>query len=157
MNNVIQPFYAWRGLVVASPVWYPDLAPSVRELLFRFIERDWFYRAMAYIGRLLAQNGVNVIFAATVNRRLHRDRARQTIERFVEVYVRCSLETCMARDQKGIYKRELAGQATTVPGLQVPYEPPEAPEVTVDTEQQTPVEGVRQIEAHMERLSFLKR
>jgi len=119
-------------------------------------ERDWFYRAMAYIGELLAQNGVNVILAATANRRLHRDRARRAIERFMEVYVRCSLETCMARDQKGTYEKALAGQATTVPGLQVPYEPPKAPEVTVDTEQQTPVEGVQKIEAHMERLSFLK-
>jgi len=36
--DVIQPFYAWRALVVASPMWYPDLAPSVREALFRFIE-----------------------------------------------------------------------------------------------------------------------
>jgi len=36
--SVIQPFYAWRALVVAHPVWYPDLALSVREALFRFIE-----------------------------------------------------------------------------------------------------------------------
>jgi adenylylsulfate kinase len=120
-------------------------------------ERDWFYWAMAYIGGLLTQNGINIIFAASANRRLHRDRARQAIERFVEVYVRCSLEACMARDQKGIYEKALAGQATTLPGLQVPYEPPEVPEVTVDTEQQTSEERVRQIEARMERLSFLRR
>ena len=36
--EVIQPFYAWRGLVVASPIWYPTLAPEVREKLFSFIE-----------------------------------------------------------------------------------------------------------------------
>ncbi len=36
--TVIQPFYAWRALVVASPVWYPHLAPSVREALLRFTE-----------------------------------------------------------------------------------------------------------------------
>lgn len=35
--EVVQPFYAWRGLVVASPVWYPRLAPEVRAALFRFI------------------------------------------------------------------------------------------------------------------------
>jgi len=35
--EVVQPFYAWRGLVVASPVWYPRLALEVRTLLFRFI------------------------------------------------------------------------------------------------------------------------
>lgn len=35
--EVLQPFYAWRGLVVASPVWYPRLAPEVRAALFNFI------------------------------------------------------------------------------------------------------------------------
>jgi len=37
ITEVVQPFYAWRGLVVASPVWYPRLAPEVRAALFRFI------------------------------------------------------------------------------------------------------------------------
>lgn len=36
--SVIQPFYAWRALVVASPIWYPTLAPEVRRKLFNFIE-----------------------------------------------------------------------------------------------------------------------
>lgn len=36
--TVIQPFYVWRALVVAHPVWYPNLDRSVRETLFRFIE-----------------------------------------------------------------------------------------------------------------------
>lgn len=36
--SVIQPFYAWRALVVASPVWYPSLEPSVREALLYFVE-----------------------------------------------------------------------------------------------------------------------
>ncbi|RLI43794.1 aminoglycoside phosphotransferase family protein [Candidatus Bathyarchaeota archaeon] len=38
MLNVIQPFYAWRGLVVASPVWYPNLPLDVRTKLFNFIK-----------------------------------------------------------------------------------------------------------------------
>jgi adenylylsulfate kinase len=118
-------------------------------------ERDWFYRTIAYIGQLLIQNGVNVIFAATANRRRHRDRARQAIERFVEVYVRCSLDTCMARDQKGVYEKAPTGEVTTVPGLQVPYEPPEAPELTVDTERQTPEEARGRIVARLEELSFV--
>jgi len=36
--EVIQPFFAWRGLVVASPVWYPDLNPGVRKKIFNFIQ-----------------------------------------------------------------------------------------------------------------------
>ena len=38
MLDVIAPFYAWRGLVIASPVWYPHLQTSVRKMLFNFIE-----------------------------------------------------------------------------------------------------------------------
>ena len=36
--TVIQPFYAWRGLVVASPIWYPNLSLDVRKKIFRFIK-----------------------------------------------------------------------------------------------------------------------
>ena len=38
MLKVIQPFYAWRGLVVASPIWYPNLSLDVRTKLFNFIK-----------------------------------------------------------------------------------------------------------------------
>jgi aminoglycoside phosphotransferase family enzyme len=36
--DVVQPFYAWRGLVVASPVWYPNLKKGVRTKLLSFIK-----------------------------------------------------------------------------------------------------------------------
>lgn len=46
LNNVIQPFYAWRALVLAHPTWYPNLKREIRQQLFEFIERildvDWF-------------------------------------------------------------------------------------------------------------------
>jgi len=113
-------------------------------------EREWFYRVMVFIGALLVQNGVNVIFAATANRRRYRARAEQVIERFAEVYVRCSLETCMERDGKGIYAKVKAGQVHNVPGLQAPYEPPANPAVVVDTDHQTVTEGVEQIMAWLD-------
>ena len=108
-------------------------------------ERDWFYGVMAWIGWLLVRNGVNVIFDATANKRAYRERARRLIGpgRFMEVYVRCPLEVCMARDVKGIYKMALKGEATTVPGLQVPYEEPSEPAVVVDTSEMGPEECVK--------------
>ena len=36
--GTVAPFFAFRGLVVASPVWYPNLSMEVRRSLFRFIE-----------------------------------------------------------------------------------------------------------------------
>lgn len=94
-------------------------------------ERDVFYHAMAYVGKLLVDHGVPVILDATSNRRLYRDRARQWIPRFLEIYVECPLSVCMERDTKGIYKRAKQGSTRTVPGLQAVYEPPEEPDLVV--------------------------
>lgn len=56
ISGVIQPFYAWRGLVLANPVWYPEVDWEVRKALFGFVEKvleeDWFDpdRVNAYLG-----------------------------------------------------------------------------------------------------------
>jgi len=96
--------------------------------------RETFYRQMVFIGSLLVQQYVPVIFDATANRRAYRDQARREIPRFVEVYLDVPLETCMARDPKGIYRSAVSGEATNVPGLQDPYEPPESPDVILHGE-----------------------
>ncbi len=120
-------------------------APSYSET-----ERDWFYEVVAFLGGLLSRNGVNVLFAATAPKRIHRDGARRAIPRFLEVWVRCPLETCMERDPKGIYARGAAGEAQTVPGLQAPFEAPEAPAVTIDTAAGDPADCARQVLEAME-------
>jgi adenylylsulfate kinase len=96
--------------------------------------REAFYRQMAFVGALLAEHGVPVVFDATANRRAYRDQARREIGKFIEVYVDVPLATCLARDPKGIYRSAAAGQAAGVPGLQDPYEPPELPEIVVQGE-----------------------
>jgi adenylylsulfate kinase len=108
-------------------------------------EREAFYRQMVYVGTLLTQHGVPVIFDATANRRRYRDQAREQIPRFLEVYVDCPLETCIARDPKGIYRQAREGQADTVPGLQSTYEPPEKPELVVDGDRETPEGAARRV------------
>lgn len=108
-------------------------------------ERDTFYEAMAHIGALLARHGVAVVFAATANRRIHRERARRRIERFLEIFVDCPLELRMSRDPKGIYRMASAGQASTVPGVQVDYEPPEHPDVIVRSDREAPEVGARRV------------
>ena len=94
-------------------------------------ERDTFYRQMAYVGVLLTQHGVPVIFDATANRRIYRDRVRQQIAKFLEVYVDCPLTICISRDPKGIYRAARMGTANAVPGLQAVYEPPQEPDLVV--------------------------
>lgn len=111
---------------------------AVRSLLtpdptYSDAERDLFYRALAFTGAKLVAHGVTVIFDATAVKRSYRDFARSLIPKFIEVAVECPLELAMQRDYKGTYKRGQRGESSTVPGLQMPYEPPLHPELTIDT------------------------
>lgn len=97
------------------------------------LERDLFYRSLAFMGAKLVSHGVTVIFDATANKRAYRDFARSLIPRFIEAWVECPLELAMQRDYKGTYQRGQRGESSTVPGLQDPYEAPLNPEVRIDT------------------------
>jgi adenylylsulfate kinase len=101
-------------------------------------ERDWFYGVVAYLAAWLAGNGVNVLIAATANRRTYRAAARAQIPRFGEVFVQCSPETCRRRDPKGLYAQVQSGEIAQLPGADASYEAPLDAEVTIDTETHTP-------------------
>lgn len=134
-----------RGLDVAvleSDVLRPILTPHPR---YDEEERNQFYRQMVYVGALLVEHGVPVIFDATANRRAYREQARKEIPRLLEVYVATPLATCIARDPKGIYRRGQEGGSSTVPGTQAPYEPPERPDLVVDGEHEQPQTAARRI------------
>ena len=118
-------------------------------------ERDIFYRQMVYVGVLLTQHGISVIFDATANRRVYRDWARQQISKFVEVYVECPLATCIARDPKGIYRRAREGGAETVPGLQTEYEVPEKPEVVLQGDREAPEDAARRVITKLAEMRYV--
>jgi len=108
-------------------------------------ERALFYGQLTFVGSLLVQHGVPVIFDATASRREWRDAARKAIPNFIEVYVNTPLEICMARDPKGIYHRGKEGAADSVPGLQSSYEPPANPEIEVQWDGEGPEDAARRI------------
>ena len=120
-------------------------------------ERDGFYRAMAYIGALCVRHGVPVVFDATANRRAYRAAARAAIDRFIEVHVDAPLDVCMRRDPKGIYRQGRSGDASTVPGLQAPYEAPEHAEVVVSGHGKPPQTAADAIVRALEDRGYLTR
>lgn len=129
---------ASRGIdaaVLESDVLRRILTPCAR---YDEEEREMFYCQMVYIGNLLTQHGVPVIFDATANRRHYRDQARWQIPCFLEIYVDCPLEICMARDPKGIYRKSRDGEADTVPGVQSAYEPPLVPDLLIRGDREAP-------------------
>ena len=115
-------------------------------------ERDIVYASLAYMAKLLAEEGINVIIDATANRRRYRDLARSLIPKFAEVFIRAPLEVCMEREKKrkakfspkDIYKKATAEKAA-VPGVNVAYEEPLSPEIEVDASIMSSEESARHI------------
>jgi adenylylsulfate kinase len=95
--------------------------------------RDAFYETLARLAALLASQGLDVLVPATARKREHRARARALAPAtFVEVFVDTDPERCRERDAKGLYARAAGGEGvSTLPGLGVEYEPPEAPDERV--------------------------
>jgi adenylylsulfate kinase len=118
-------------------------------------DRDYFYGSLAFIGQVLTEHGVSVIFDATANQRSYRDRARLRISRFIEVFVDCPLEVCIQRDPKGIYRRAREGKASHVPGLQAVYEPPLMPDLVIRGDRDDPEEAAQRIVGVLVSKGFL--
>ncbi|HYV06561.1 MAG TPA: adenylyl-sulfate kinase [Blastocatellia bacterium] len=115
---------------------------EVRENLSRGLgfskeDRDTNVRRIGFVARLLARNAVVVLVAAITPYRQSRDDVRRSVEdegiRFVEVYVRCPLDTLVERDVKGLYLKALAGEIANFTGISDPYEEPLSPDVVVDS------------------------
>ena len=79
------------------------------------------------------RNGVVTLVSLISPYRLMRERARQNVENFVEIYVRCPLEICELRDVKGMYRLAREGKINHFTGISDPYEEPVCPELIVDT------------------------
>jgi adenylylsulfate kinase len=115
-------------------------------------EREHVYRALVYTAKTLYEAGHNVIIDATGNRSSWRQLARELIPAYMEVYLECPVELCIEREKtrtdthaapKNIYEKGKAGWP--VPGINVPYEAPERPELVIDTEKESPAKAAEKI------------
>jgi adenylyl-sulfate kinase len=119
-------------------------------------DRDINIRRIAFVAGLLSRNGVPVITAAISPYRELRDEARETMgDRFIEVYVKASVEACAERDVKGLYEKAFKGEIKEFNGVSDPYEPPLNPEVTLDTEHETPEESAHKLLALLEERQLI--
>jgi adenylylsulfate kinase len=122
-----------------------ELSP---ELGFTKQDREIHARRVVYLCKLLSRNQIISIVCLISPYREFRKYARSEINmnnNFYEVYVKCSIETCINRDPKGLYKKALSGEIKDLTGLQDPYEEPKNPEIIVNTEQNTLEESVNAI------------
>ncbi len=91
-------------------------------------------RRVAYVAATLNRYGVSVLVSLISPYKEMRAIARETVGDFVETYVKCSIEACAERDPKALYAKARRGEVKAFTGISDPYEEPEHPELTVDTE-----------------------
>ena len=122
-------------------------------------DRDANIRRIGYVSRLLSRNGVGVIAAAISPYREIRDEVRASVEaegvKFIEVFVKASLDTLVARDVKGLYKKAIAGEIKQFTGVSDPYEEPLKPEVLVNSDNETVAQSAATIIAKLEELGLV--
>ncbi len=151
-----------RDLLTRNPKLEVLDGDVVRENLSKGLgfskeDRDTNIRRIAFVANLLSRNGVPVITAAISPYRAIRDEARQMMDdRFVEVYVKASVEECEKRDVKGLYAKARSGEIKEFTGVSDPYEEPENPEIVVETEQQSPEESAKQILTYLEENGYIR-
>ena len=126
-----------------------------KGLGFSRADRDENIRRIGFVCRLLSKHGVIAIAAAISPYRAARDEVRSSIARFFEIHVEASLETCMQRDIKGLYRKAAEGQLGNLTGVSDPYEPPLNPELVVNTESQTPAASASRIIAMLEQTGLV--
>jgi adenylyl-sulfate kinase len=126
-----------------------------RGLGFSREDREVNVARIAFVAHLLARNGVFVITAAISPYRATRDEARRLIGDFVEIHVATSVEECIRRDVKGLYRKALAGEIEHFTGISDPYEAPLSPELRLDTSTLGVDEGVARIVSTLRELGYL--
>jgi adenylylsulfate kinase len=110
---------------------------------------------IGFVANLLTRNGVGVVVSAISPYKEARDQVRRRIVDFVEVFVDAPLEVCAERDVKGLYKKAFSGEIQGFTGVSDPYEPPNAPDLVLKTEEESPEESTRKVIEKLEFFGYL--
>jgi adenylylsulfate kinase len=119
-------------------------------------DRDTNILRIGFVANLLTRNGVVCLVSAISPYREARGQCRAAIQDFVEVYVHATLEECAKRDVKGLYAKAMAGEITGFTGVDDPYEPPQSPEIYIDTMNQDPDASLDQILNTLSEIGYIE-
>jgi sulfate adenylyltransferase len=128
------------------------------ELGFSKEHRDINIRRIGYVASEITKNGGIAICAPIAPYDATRKHVREMIEPlggFVLVHVATPLETCEARDRKGLYAKARAGILKEFTGISDPYEAPQKAEVVINTAELSPEESAQEIILHLEQQGFI--
>jgi adenylylsulfate kinase len=124
-----------------------------KNLGFSAEDRAENIRRIGEVAKLFADSGTITTTAFISPYRADRDAVRALLPegQFIEIYVNASLETCEARDPKGLYKKVRAGEIKDFTGIDSPYEAPENAELVLDADNKGVEELADEVIAYLQR------
>jgi adenylylsulfate kinase len=126
-----------------------------RDLGFSKEDRDMNIERVTFVAKLLTRNDVIVLATFVSPYIARRQKSREEIGEFIEVYVKASIEECIKRDVKGMYQKALRGEIKNFTGVDDPYEEPSNPEILVDTDLESVDESVGKVKDYLEKKGYL--
>ena len=130
-----------------------------KDLGFSPEDRNENIRRIGEVAHLFADAGVVALTAFISPYRADRDQARSLNEpgRFIEVFCKCSVEECEARDPKGLWKKARKGEIPEFTGVAAPYEEPLAAELVIETDKHGLAECAEQVVRYLEEHDIMQR
>ena len=128
-----------------------------KNLGFSAEDRAENIRRIGEVAKLFVDSSHITLTAFISPYRKDRDQARELLDdgEFIEVFVDASLETCEARDPKGLYKKARAGEIKGFTGIDDPYEAPEKPELRLDSDNKDIDTLAKEVVSYLESKGYL--
>ena len=129
------------------------------NLSFSEEDRHENIRRIGEMAKLFTAAGVIALTAFISPFKADRDRVRALVSEndFIEIYCNTPLEVCEQRDSKGLYKKARAGEIKNYTGISSPYEPPEHPDLELDTAGKTVEDNVEIVLDYLEKRKIFKK
>jgi bifunctional enzyme CysN/CysC len=128
-----------------------------KDLGFADVDRVENIRRVGEVAKLMTDAGLIVICSFISPFRADRQLARELLDEgeFIEIHVATSIEDCIARDPKGLYKKAIAGEIKNFTGIDQPYEAPVAPELVLGKVKETAAQGAAKVIAKLVERGFI--
>jgi adenylylsulfate kinase len=128
-----------------------------KDLGFSEEDRTENIRRIGEVAKLFVDSGQVVLTAFISPFQADRKIVRDLLEEkeFIEVYVKCPIDTCEQRDPKGLYVKARQGLIKDFTGINSPYEEPVKPELVIDTHSFSIEENVEQVIQYLKQIEVI--
>lgn len=153
LGKALQRILSKRG---RRPVEFID-GDSARQFLgndsgFTPEERMVITKQIAYAAHLLSKNGIDVIVANIAGSYKTRDYLRKRWKKYIQIFLDADINDCIRNDPKGVYRKALKLKHPFINGVDIPYDRPRRPDITVYPYREKRAESLRKIVSSLKNL-----